>query len=50
MNYEGQKVANLSRSFLDKNGAERTANASVNLKKPDFFDTLDPQVQKFIDA
>ena len=46
--YKGKKIVDLSRDFLDENGAERKHGAVVELWKVDFFHTVDESVQKMI--
>jgi len=48
MNYKWKKVVNLSRKFLDKNGAQKKANAKVVMKKVTFFDKLDEKVENLV--
>lgn len=47
--YKGKKVVDLSRDFLDKNGADRKHDAIVKLWEVTFFDTLDKNVQGMVD-
>jgi len=47
--YKWKNIVNISRSFLDTNGAERSAKANIHTQKVDFFDTIHWEVQKFID-
>jgi len=49
MKYKWNLPVNLSRSFLDKNWAQRKANAKINLEKVDYFDTIDEDIQKLLD-
>lgn len=46
--YKDKKIVDLSRDFLDESGVERKHNADVKLWKVDFFESLDPKVQKHI--
>ncbi|MDD5769432.1 MAG: phosphoribosylformylglycinamidine synthase [Candidatus Gracilibacteria bacterium] len=50
MNLNGKNPIDLSRKFLDTNGAQRKANAKIDLKKVDFFEKLDPEVQALVDG
>jgi len=47
--YKWEKTVNISRSFLDTNGAERSAKANIHTEKIDFFDTIHWEVQRYID-
>lgn len=47
--YQWKDSVNLSRSFLDKNWAERRTNAKIDLKKVEYFDKLDQKVQALLD-
>ena len=49
MKYKWNLPVNLSRSFLDKNWAQRKADAKINLEKVDYFNTLEEDIQMLLD-
>jgi len=48
INYKWKKVVDLSRNFLDQNGAKRTHDAVIKMNEVSYFDDIDLEVQKLI--
>ena len=48
MTWNGHRVIDISRKFLDSNGASRSTKAHVALKNTDFFKRLHPLVVQAI--
>lgn len=48
MNWNGKKVIDISRKFLDSAGAQRQMRAKANMNKVTHFETLSPEIEELI--
>lgn len=49
MKYQWHEAVNISRKFLDTNGAPRKTKAKVNLKNPNYFSEIDKKVKESLE-